>query len=129
MILGFEIGRQFVFIGAVQALAYALLALSVILVYRSSRVINFAVGATGVLASQVMAHMVIRYGAPYWIGFAIAVAAGAAFLGIAELTVVRRLFTAPRVILLVATIGLAQLAEALRFALPEPSGLPHALGP
>lgn len=121
MILGFEIGRQFVFIGAVQGLAYALLALGVILVYRSSRVINFAVGATGVLASQVMAHMVIRYGAPYWVGFAIAVAAGAAFLGVAELTVVRRLFTAPRVILLVATIGLAQLAEALLFALPEPS--------
>jgi ABC-type branched-subunit amino acid transport system ATPase component/ABC-type branched-subunit amino acid transport system permease subunit len=121
VILGFEIGRQFVFIGAVQGLAYALLALGVILVYRSSRVINFAVGATGVLASQVMAHMVIRYGAPYWVGFAIAVAAGAAFLGVAELTVVRRLFTAPRVILLVATIGLAQLAEALLFALPEPS--------
>ena len=40
---------------------------------------------------------------------------------LAELTVVRRLFTAPRVILLVATIGLAQLAEALLFALPEPS--------
>ena len=121
MILALEIGRQFVFIGAVQGLAYALLALGVILVYRSSRVINFAVGATGVLASQVMAHMVIRYGAPYWLGFAIAVAAGAIFLGIAELTVVRRLFTAPRVILLVATIGLAQLAEALLFALPEPS--------
>jgi ABC-type branched-subunit amino acid transport system ATPase component/ABC-type branched-subunit amino acid transport system permease subunit len=121
VILGFEIGRQFVFIGAVQGLAYALLALGVILIYRSSRVINFAVGATGVLASQVMAHMVIRYGAPYWVGFAIAVAAGAACLGIAELTVVRRLFTAPRVILLVATIGLAQLAEALLFALPEPS--------
>lgn len=121
MILGFEIGRQFVFIGAVQGLAYALLALGVILIYRSSRVINFAVGATGVLASQVMAHMVIRYGVPYWLGFAIAVAAGAAFLAVAELTVVRRLFTAPRVILLVATIGLAQLAEALLFALPEPS--------
>lgn len=121
MILGFEIGRQFVFIGIVQGLAYALLALGVILIYRSSRVINFAVGATGVLASQVMAHLVIRYNTPYWLGFTAAVATGAAFLAVAELTVVRRLFTAPRVILLVATIGLAQLAEALLFAMPEPS--------
>lgn len=121
MILGLEFGRQFVFIGAVHGLAYALLALGVILVYRSSRVINFAVGATGVLAGQVMSHLVIRYNTPYWVGFVVSVLAGAAFLGVAELTVVRRLFTAPRVILLVATIGLAQLAQALMFALPEPS--------
>lgn len=121
MILGFEIGRQFVFIGAVNGLSYALLALGVILIYRSSRIINFAVGATGVLASQVMAHLVIRYGAPYWVALVVAVLAGAAFLGVAELTVVRRLFTAPRVILLVATIGLAQLAQALIYGLPEAS--------
>ncbi len=121
MILAFEVGRQFVFIGAVNGLSYALLALGIILIYRSSRIINFAVGATGVLASQVLAHLVIRYGAPYWIGVVLAVVAGAAFLGLAELTVVRRLFTAPRVILLVATIGLAQLAQALIFALPEAS--------
>ena len=94
MIAGLEFGRQFVFIGAVHGLAYALLALGVILVYRSSRVINFAVGATGVLAGQVMAHLVIRYGTPYWVGFVVSVLAGAAFLGVAELTVVRRLFTA-----------------------------------
>ena len=121
MILAFEVGRQFVFIGAVNGLSYALLALGVILIYRSSRIINFAVGATGVLSSQVMAHLVIRYGAPYWLGVVLAVLAGAVFLGVAELTVVRRLFTAPRVILLVATIGLAQLAQALIFALPEAS--------
>lgn len=121
MILSLQLGRQFLFIGTVQGLGYALLALSVILIYRSSRVINFAVGATGVLAAQVMAQLVIRYHVPYWIGFAVAVAAGAVFLGIAELTVVRRLFTAPRVILLVATIGLAQLAAALMIALPDPS--------
>ncbi len=121
MILGFEVGRQFVFIGAIDGFAYALLALGVILIYRSSRVINFAVGASGVLASQVMAQLAIRYDVPYWIAFVLAVAVGGSFMALAELTVVRRLFTAPRVILLVATIGLAQLAEALTFALPEPS--------
>ena len=36
-----------------------------------------------------------------------------------ELTVVRRLFRAPRVIMLVATIGVAQLAQAVTIALPE----------
>jgi ABC-type branched-subunit amino acid transport system ATPase component/ABC-type branched-subunit amino acid transport system permease subunit len=121
MTLAFQISRQFVFIGGVQGFTYALLALGVILIYRSSRVINFAVGVTGVLAGQVMSQLVIRYDTPYWVAFPIAVVSGAAFLGIAELTVVRRLFTAPRVILLVATIGLAQLAGALAFAMPDPS--------
>ncbi len=121
MIAGIEVGRQFVFIGAIEGFAYALLALGVILIYRSSRVINFAVGAAGVLAGQVMSQLVIRYGAPYWTGFVVAVATGAVFLGVMELTVVRRLFTAPRVVLLVATIGIAQLAEALTFAMPDPS--------
>ncbi|MDG2028414.1 MAG: ATP-binding cassette domain-containing protein [Acidimicrobiales bacterium] len=121
MTLGFEVTRQFVFMGGVNGLSYALLALGVILIYRSSRVINFSVGAAGVLAGQVLAHLVIVYDVPYWAGVALAIAAGAGFLGLAELTVGRRLFNAPRVILLVATIGLAQLAEALVFAFPDPS--------
>ena len=36
-----------------------------------------------------------------------------------ELAVIRRLFKAPRVIVLVATIGVAQLCEAITLALPE----------
>lgn len=119
--LAFEIGRQFLFIGLVDGMAYALLALGVILIYRTSRVINFAVASTGVLSAQVMAQLVIRYDTPYWLAFVVAVATGAVFLGVAELIVVRRLFKAPRVVLLVATIGLAQLAQAIVFALPDPT--------
>ena len=37
--------RQIVFIGVVDGLSYGLLALGVVLIYRTSRVINFAVGS------------------------------------------------------------------------------------
>ncbi|MDH3706798.1 MAG: hypothetical protein OES57_12080, partial [Acidimicrobiia bacterium] len=69
-----ELGRQFVFIGLVDGLAYALLALGVILIYRSDRVINFAIGAVGVLAAQIMARMVIEWDVPYWPALVVSVA-------------------------------------------------------
>ena len=49
----------------------------------------------------------------------LSVLVGAAFAASAELIVVRRLFRAPRVILLVATIGIAQLAQAVVRSFPD----------
>ena len=111
--------RQIVFIGLVDGLSYGLLALGVVLIYRTSRVINFAVGNMGTLAASVLALTVINYGWSFWPAFALAVVVGALFAAAMELTVITRLFRAPRVILLVATIGIAQLAQLLQLSLPS----------
>ena len=111
--------RQIVFIGLIEGLSIGLLALGIILIYRTSRVINFAVGSIGALAASMLALTVMNYGWNYWFAFALALVTGAAFAGLMELTVITRLFTAPRVILLVATIGIAQLADLFRTALPD----------
>ena len=50
---------------------------------------------------------------PYWLGLAAALAVGALSGTVVELAVIRRLFRAPRVIVLVATIGVAELAQAV----------------
>ncbi|MGA0066408.1 MAG: ABC transporter permease subunit [Candidatus Nanopelagicales bacterium] len=111
--------RQIVFIGLVEGLSIGLLALGIVLIYRTSRIINFAVGSIGALAASMLALTVINYDWNYWFGLALALATGAAFAAVMELTVITRLFTAPRVIVLVATIGIAQLAELLRISLPD----------
>jgi ABC-type branched-subunit amino acid transport system ATPase component/ABC-type branched-subunit amino acid transport system permease subunit len=111
--------RQVVFIGVVDGLSYGLLALGVVLIYRTSRVINFAVGSMGTLAASVLALAVINWGWGFWPAFALALVVGVAFAGTMELTVVTRLFKAPRVIVLVATIGIAQLAQLLQTVLPD----------
>ena len=111
--------RQIVFIGLVDGLSIGLLALGVVLIYRTSRVINFAVGSIGAFAATILAMTVVNYGWNFWFGLAAAIAAGAAFAAAVELTVVTRLFDSPRVILLVATIGIAQLAELGQTALPN----------
>jgi len=111
--------RQLWFDGLVNGMVFGLLALGVVLVYRSTRVINLAVGNMGLPASGLMSVMVINHGFPYWAALAIALLTGTVIGAVVERAVIRRLFDAPRVIVLVATIGLAQLMQAVLAALPD----------
>ncbi len=105
--------------GAVSGLVIGLLAMGIVLVYRATRVLNFAVGNIGVVGATLLSVMVVKYHIPFWPSLLTALVVGTAFAAAVELSVIRRLFTAPRVILLVATIGIAQLALALSTALPS----------
>ena len=103
--------RQIVFDGVVNGLAIGLLAMGIVLVYRATRVINFAVGNMGLIASSMTALLVLNYGWGLWLALGLAVLLGMLFAVAVELSVIRRLFAAPRVTLLVATVGIAQLAQ------------------
>lgn len=119
MVLATWITEQLVFNGVVTGLSTALVALGVVLTYRSTRVINFAVGNMGLPAAAVMALLCINYGLGFWPALAVSLLVGALFAAAVELLVVRRLFRAPRVIVLVATIGVAQLAQAITRTFPD----------
>ncbi len=107
------------FIGLINGLSVALIAMGIVLVYRSSRVINFAVGDLGVPAAALLAVMVGQHNVPYWPGLIGALLIGTLSGTVIELAVIRRLFKAPRVIVLVATIGVAELARAVTYTLPD----------
>jgi ABC-type branched-subunit amino acid transport system ATPase component/ABC-type branched-subunit amino acid transport system permease subunit len=111
--------RQLWFDGVVNGMVLGLLALGVVLVYRSTRVINLAVGNMGLPATGLMALLVINYGFPYWVALPIALVVGIAVGALIERAVIRRLFDAPRVIVLVATIGIAQLMQAVLASYPD----------
>ncbi len=108
-----------IFIGFVYGLSIALVSMGIVLVYRSSRVINFAVGDLGVPAAALLAVMAGKSGWPYWPSLLMAVLVGTLSGTVVELAVIRRLFKAPRVIVLVATIGVAELARAVTLTLPD----------
>ena len=114
--------RQLWFDGIVNGMVFGLLALGIVLVYRSTRVINLAVGNMGLPASGLLALLVMNYGWPFWIGLPVALLVGTLLGAIVERAVVRRLFDAPRVIVLVATIGIAQLMQAVMAAYPDIEG-------
>lgn len=111
--------RQLVFDGAVSGFVFGLLAMGIVLVYRSTRVINFAVGNMGMVGAGLFALMVSQYRVPFWIAAVTGLVVGTVYGGVVELVVIRRLFTAPRVIVLVATIGVAQLSLAILSAYPK----------
>jgi ABC-type branched-subunit amino acid transport system ATPase component/ABC-type branched-subunit amino acid transport system permease subunit len=110
---------QAVFSGLVSGLIYAVLAAGFVLVYRSTGVLNFAQGEIGAFGVALFALLNAGYGVPYWLAFGLAVAACALIGLIIEMTVVRRLFHSPRLVLLIATIGVGQLLLVARLALPD----------
>jgi branched-chain amino acid transport system permease protein len=91
-----------------------LVAIGLVLVYRAGSYINFAQGGIGAVGALVAAKLITLEGVPY--PFAVLAGLATAGLGavLVERAVVQRLFTAPRLILTVATIGAAQLFGGLQ---------------
>jgi ABC-type branched-subunit amino acid transport system ATPase component/ABC-type branched-subunit amino acid transport system permease subunit len=115
------LNSQIVYDGVVQGLAIAVIAVGVVLVYRATRIINFAVGNMGVVGAVTLSLLVLQYNVPFWLALVVALAIGLAFGAIVETTVIRRLKNAPRVVVLVSTIGIAGLAQAIAIEIPQPS--------
>lgn len=99
-----------VMLGIVVGLQTALLALGLVLVYRASRFVSFAQGQMGAIAAAVLAVLVYELGLPYWIALALALAVGGLTGAGIERLLGWRLFDQSRLALLVATIGISQLA-------------------
>ncbi|MBL8774998.1 MAG: ATP-binding cassette domain-containing protein [Acidimicrobiales bacterium] len=113
---------QVLFDGLIQGLVYGLLAMALVLVFRSAKVVNFAAGNIGLVGAGLFVLCDVQYGIPFWLSLAIALGVGTLYGAVVELVVVRRLFKAPRVILLVATIGVAQLSLLILNAYPDVVG-------
>ena len=121
------LNSQIIFDGVVQGLGVAVIAVGVVLVYRATRIINFAVGNMGVVGAAVLSLLVVQYHVPFWVGLAVALVLGLAFGAVVDLAIIRRLRKSPRVVVLVATIGVSQLALAIAIKIPTPTADHHPL--
>jgi branched-chain amino acid transport system permease protein len=99
--------------GLIGGLLSALLGIGLVLVYRSNRIINFAQGELGAIAATLAAQLHQVYRVPYLISVVTGLAAGLVASLITEFAVIRRFAKAPRLILTVATIGVAQLLSII----------------
>ena len=118
-VFGIAVGQQALVLGAVTGLAYAALAAGFVLVYRSTGVLNLAHGEIGAFGAALFVLLLAGYSFGYWLAFALAVVAGAAVAMTAELVVVRRLFRSPRLVLLIATVGLGKIVAFGKLSLPS----------
>ncbi len=117
-VLGWDITGQTLLIGATSGLAYAILAAGLVLIYRATKVINFAHGEIGAFCAALLAILVLDHDWNFFLALATVLLAGAVVGAIVELLIVRRLSRAPRLALLVATIGIAQLMFVCQLLLP-----------
>jgi branched-chain amino acid transport system permease protein len=100
--------KEALVIGVITGSAYGLLALGLVMIYKSSGVFNFAQGEFGTVAVYTL--YLLHFEVPYGLALLGAIAAAVIFGVLVERVVVRPLFEAPRVTVLVATAGVALLA-------------------
>ena len=97
----------------------ALLAFGLVLIYRSHRVINFAQADLGAVPAALCVSLVVLKEWSYWVAVPVALIVAVALGSAVEFIVIRRFAHAPRLILMVATIGLAQRLAGLGTAIPS----------
>ena len=100
----------------------ALVALGMALVYRANRILNFAQGDLGLVPVSLAVDLILFSSLNYFLAFVIGLAGAVVVGAVVELAIIRRFFRAPRLILTVATIGLAQLLAFGALVLPAPVG-------
>ncbi|MDQ1569265.1 MAG: hypothetical protein QOF96_4145 [Actinomycetota bacterium] len=111
--------------GVVLGTANGLLAIGLILIYRTNRIVNFAYGSLGSVAGLFGVELYLHSHWNYFLAMGVGVALGLVLGGIVEFLVIRRFARSSRLVLTVATIGLAQVLGGMELLLPQ---LFHAHG-
>ncbi|HXA27956.1 MAG TPA: ABC transporter permease [Candidatus Angelobacter sp.] len=96
----------------------SLVAVSIVLVYRASRVVNFAAAEFGSVAAVVAIELHVQTGVGYFVSIAAGLVLAAVLGAVIELAILRRFAAAPRLIVAVVTIGLAQVLNGASVVIP-----------
>ena len=128
---GFNLAASVIALGVITGLTYGLLAVGLVLVYRTNRIINFAHGEIGAFGAAVFGLLASKAHIPYYLALPLALALAGATGATAEVAVIRRLRRAPKLMSIVATLGVGQFlvffslsinAQArCRLIFPEPA--------
>ena len=110
--------------GIANGAAYGLLGLGLVLLYKSNRIFNFAQGEFATVAA-VVAYIFDRGTGwmpklPYFVALLLGIAAAVLVAIATERLVIRPLFHRPRVVLVVATVGVALFLIGVEGMLPYP---------
>jgi branched-chain amino acid transport system permease protein len=102
--------------GLTQGLIFAALALSLVLIFRATKIINFAQGAMAMLTTFVASSLLNR-GLGYWWAFLLALVMGFLLGAVVERVLVRPLEGKPELNPVIVTIGLVIVLEGLAGAI------------
>ena len=103
---------QFTLGGISFGMVYAAIGLSLVLIWRGTRILNYAQGTMAMLTTYV-AFTVIGHTGSYWAGFASALVAGLVLGALIERTVIRPVENKPPLNAVVVTIGVLVFLEGV----------------
>lgn len=102
----------------IEGVVSALLAVTVVLIYRGNKLLTFAHGAIASAAGIVM-FTLIGEGWSYWVVAPITIAAAAAASALLEAGILRRFSSSPRLVATIATLAGGQIYVACAFLFPQ----------
>jgi len=105
-----------VFGGLTQGVLYSLVALSLVIIWQSTHILNFAQGAMAMFATYV-GMTEIEHGVGYWWCVLISVAVGMALGGATERVLIRPLYGKPEINPIVVMVGFLGVLEAVAAAI------------
>ena len=106
-------------LGVIIGLLSGLVALGMALVYRANRALNFAQGDLGAVPTILVVGLIAASGLSFWLAVPIGLVAALVLGALVEMLIIRRFFKSPRLLLMVATIGLSQLLIVSGLLLPR----------
>jgi branched-chain amino acid transport system permease protein len=98
--------------GIANGAIYAAVALSLVLIWRATRILNFA-QAGMLMFTTFIAWTAIDHGASYWVGFAVALLSGLVLGALVERVIIRHVEGAPPLNAIIVTLGVLVLLQAV----------------
>lgn len=92
---------------------YALAALGLVLIFKTSGVVNFAFGTMATVVTLILWSALHKAGVPLTVAWLVAVVAALVIGGVCEVALLRRVEHAPIIVQIVLTLGLLLLIEGL----------------
>ncbi len=103
---------QFTLSGVSFGMIYAAVALSLVLIWRGTRLLNYAQGGMAMITTYIAIEVIYHTGS-YWAGFVVALVAGILLGAVCQLTIIRPTMNKPPLNGVIVTIGLLVLLEGL----------------
>jgi branched-chain amino acid transport system permease protein len=103
---------QFTLSGVSFGMIYAAVALSLVLIWRGTRLLNYAQGGMAMITTYIAIEVIYHTGS-YWVGFVVVLVAGTLLGAVCQLTIIRPTMNKPPLNGVIVTIGLLVLLEGL----------------
>jgi branched-chain amino acid transport system permease protein len=97
--------------GITNGMIYAAVAMALVLIWRGTRIVNFAQGAMAMVTTYVAVSLVDRH-ISYWVAFTVALVAGLVLGALVEVTLIRPVENKSPLVAIIVTLGLLIALEA-----------------